>query len=166
MDVKTAVHTKYAVRDFTAQPLPENIIMEILEAGRRAQSSKNTQPWQFILVQDRERLQALSRAGDYTSHVPKAAAFLCFISRKDYSAWEAFDFGQAAAYIQLAAWELGVGSCIATFHRPDQAAAVLGLPADKSCWMGLSLGYPAPDFKPAKMGGRKSLDELIHRETW
>jgi nitroreductase len=165
MDVKTAVRTKYAVRDFTEQPLPEAVIADILHAGRRAQSSKNTQPWAFVVVRDRERLQALSGAGNYASHIPKAAAVICLVSGKQYSAWEAFDFGQACAYMQLAAWEAGVGSCIAAFHRPDEAAAVLKLPDDKTCWVALSFGYPPPDFKPAK-GGRKPIDDLTHWETW
>ena len=166
MDVKTAIQTKYAVRDFTDQPLPEEVINDILQAGRRAQSSKNTQPWAFVVLEDDATLEALSKAGDYTSHILKAAVVICIVTQKNYHAWEAYDVGQASANMQLAAWEAGVGSCIAAFHRPDQASEVLKLPADKTCWIGLSFGYPSPDFKPAKMGGRKPLDDITHWGKW
>jgi len=166
MDVTTAVQTKYAVRSFTDQPLSKAVLTDILNAGRRAQSSKNTQPWQFVVIENRETLQALSGAGDYAQHIGIAAAAICLIGKKDTTPWEAYDFGQASSYMQLAAWEAGVGSCIAAFHRPEQAAQVLNLPDDKACWCALSFGYPSPDAKPAKMGGRKALEDLTHWETW
>ena len=57
-------------------PLPEDVLRAILDAGRRAQSSKNTQPWDFVVIQDRERLTALSKLGTYAGHLAGAAAGL------------------------------------------------------------------------------------------
>ena len=65
-----------------------------------------------------------------------------------HSEWNSFDLGQAAAYMQLAAWGLGVGSCIATLHEEDAAKAVLGVPAEMNASVALSFGYPAPDWTP------------------
>jgi nitroreductase len=53
MDVSEAIRLKRAVRKFTPDPLPEEVIFAILNAGRRAQSSKNAQPWQFIAITDK-----------------------------------------------------------------------------------------------------------------
>ena len=57
--------------------------------------------------------------------------------------WILFDAGQAAAYMQLAAWELGVGSCLATIYATEEARDLLNFPPDWEAHVGLSLGYPA-----------------------
>jgi len=60
MTVSELIRTKRAVRQFTDEPLPEEAIRSILNAGRRAQSSKNSQPWHFIQIRDRVTLRQLS----------------------------------------------------------------------------------------------------------
>ncbi len=165
MDVREAIRTKRAVRVFADRPVSEEDIQAVLDAGRRAQSSKNTQPWQFVLAQDKAILKGLSESGMYASHIA-GASFAVVLVGEGNSNWISFDLGQAAAYMQLAAWDLGIGSCIASFHEPDKAKAVLGLPDELTAWVGLSFGYPASEFRPAKMGGRKALNELVHRDRW
>ena len=58
-----------------------------------------------------------------------------------------FDAGQAAAYMQLAAWELGVGSCPASIYEPEKARQMLGFPAELHLRIALSFGYPADEFE-------------------
>lgn len=165
MNVLEAIRSKRAVRQFKDQPVPEDVIRQILDAGRRAQSSKNTQPWQFVVVRDRDSLLQLSRTGDYAGHLAGAAFAVVLVgSIDDY--WIGFDLGQAAAYLQLAAWELGIGSCLASIYEPDKARVILGIPAKMNVQVALSFGYPSEAFTPARMGGRKPLDQLIHWERW
>lgn len=164
MDVLEAVRTKHAVRQFRDEPVPDDIMRQILDAGRRSQSSKNTQPWQFIVIREREQLVALSKTGTYASHLA-GAAFAVVLVGAERSHWNSFDIGQASAYMQLAAWGLGVGSCIATLHNEDAARALLGIPAESGLFLALSFGYPAPDWTPNK-GGRKKLDDVVRWETW
>ncbi|HNT23814.1 MAG TPA: nitroreductase family protein [Anaerolineales bacterium] len=64
MNVSDAIRLKRAVRKFTPDHLPEEVIIAILNAGRRAQSSKNTQPWHFIAITDKEILKQLSECGE------------------------------------------------------------------------------------------------------
>lgn len=165
MNVSEAIQTKFAVRLFSETPVPEADILHILEAGRRAQSSKNSQPWQFVVVRDREMLEKLSQLGDYAGHLAGAAFAIVLVS-PDATYWRGVDLGQAGAYLQLAAWEKGIGSCIAAFYHPDKARAVLGIPDNYDCQFALSFGYPAPEHKNAKMGGRKPIDEIVHWEKW
>lgn len=165
MNVLEAIKTKRAVRRFTDTPVDEDTILAILDAGRRSQSSKNTQPWHFVVVRDRETLKALSQTGDYAGHLA-GAAFAVVLLGESERAWNMFDLGQAASYLQLAAWELGVGSCIATIYEPDKARAILGAPPEVSCNVALSFGYRSPEDKPAKMGGRKPVAEIVHWEKW
>lgn len=165
MEVQKAIQTKRAVRLFSDKSVPREDILAILDAGRRSQSSKNTQPWEFVVIQDKAILKALSETGKFAGHIAGGAFAVAFVAPSD-SNWVSFDLGQAAAYMQLAAWERGVGSCIASIYEPEKAKALLGVPTDKGLMAALSFGYPAPDFVPAKMGGRRPLDELTHWDKW
>jgi nitroreductase len=165
LDVLEAIRTKRAVRLFADKPVPEAVMLQILDAGRRSQSSKNSQPWQFVVVTDKGTLEALSKTGDYAGHLAGAAFAVALVGTKPGN-WNSFDLGQAATYLQLAAWDLGVGSCIATIYDMDKGKAILGIPPELHFMVALSFGYPSPDHVPAKMGGRKPLEELVHREKW
>jgi nitroreductase len=170
MDVDEAIRAKRAIRRFASTPVPDDVLRRILHAGRRAQSSKNTQPWQFIVVRDPERLRALSRLGQYADHLATAAAAAVIITPDPKQRWSIlFDAGQAAAYLQLAAWGQGVGSCLATIHDADQARNLLRFPADWEAHVALSFGYPAEPAemtRPLRPGGRKPPEELFHYEEW
>src|SRR5271165_7368812 len=135
MNVDEAIRTKRAVRQFTADPLPAEVERKIFEAGRRAQSSKNSQPWQFVAVHDRALLQQLSTAGMFAGHLAGAALGVVLV--EDPNGHD-FDLGQAAAYMQLAAWDLGVGSCLATIYFPEQVRTLLGIPAEMKINFALS----------------------------
>ena len=163
MDTLEVVRTKRAVRQFTEQPVPDETIHRILDAGRRAQSSKNTQPWTFIVIRDRERLRELAACGTWAGHIAGAAFAVVIVAHTD---WD-FDIGQAAAYLQLAAWDLGVGSCLAYFQEHDRARTLLGVPEGSRCEIGLSFGYPLEAPLPQGLRtGRKKMDEVIRWETW
>lgn len=163
--ISELIRTKRAVRQFESRPVPEDVIRQIVDCGRRAQSSKNTQPWHFIVVRERATLQRLSECGAYAGHISGAAFAVALISEKADGSND-FDLGQAAAYLQLAAWEQGVGSCIATLGEADKAKAVLGVPAERGLRMALSFGYPAQPPAPPKRGGRRSFDEVVRWEHW
>ena len=75
MEVFDAVRTVLAVRQFQAKPVPEPLVQQILEAGRLTASGGNSQPWHFIVVQDKEMLRqlgALVRTGPYIAQAPLA----------------------------------------------------------------------------------------------
>jgi len=161
--IRDAIRELRSVRSFKPEPLPDEVLQAILNAGRRAQSSKNSQPWQFVVVREPETLRALSECGQFAGHLAGAAAGVALVSPRKA---DDFDLGQAAAYMALAAWEMGVGCCIAAMWEPDKAKAILGIPDNQHFWAALSFGYPADDWQPARMGGRKSLDDLVRWERW
>ena len=170
MNVLEAIRMKRAVRKFQDKPLPDDVIQAILNAGRRSQSSKNEQGWQFIAIRDKSILKALSETGAYAGHLAGAALGVAILSPNPEGKFQdLFDVGQAAAYMQLAAWELGVGSCIASIYEPEKARQVLGFPAEWHLNSALSFGYPLDEEKlsaPPKKGGRKSLEEIVHWDKW
>ena len=170
MNVSEAIRTKRAVREFQPKPLPEKDVRAILNAGRRAQSSKNRQAWRFIAVQDKETLKKLSKMGAFAGHLAGAALGVLILTPppdKFYGAL--FDAGQAAAYMQLAALEMGISSCLATLHKPEKAYELLGIPDEWQVLMAISFGYPAKSqglhFRPLR-GGRRDFEEIVNWEKF
>jgi len=170
MDVEQAILLKRAVRRFAARPLPEEAVQAILHAGRRAQSAKNTQPWHFIAIQERTNLEALSRTGSFAGHLARAPLAVAILTPDPAQRWSIlFDAGQAAAYMQLAAWELGIGSCLATIYEPERARSILGFPEDVYLHVAIAFGYPAEPAvltAPPRRGGRRPAIAVVHHEHW
>jgi nitroreductase len=162
MNTFDAIRTKRSTRRYTGESVPEETILKILDAGRHSQSSKNEQPWTFLLVQEKERLKALSECGAYAGHIAEADFAIVLV---DHSNWS-FDVGQAAAYLQLAAWDLGVGSCIAYFGDQDRLKNAFGIPAEANAEIGISFGYSAEEPRRPRKSGRKPLEEILKREHW
>lgn len=170
MNVSEAIRLKRAVREFSDAPLPEPAVLAILNAGRRAQSSKNSQPWHFVAMRDRATLQKLSQCGPWAGHLAGAALGVAILTPDPAERFQIlFDAGQAAAYMQLAAWELGIGSCMATLYDFEQARQVLGFPGEWHLRFAISFGYPRDEARlaqPPKKGGRQSLQDILHWEKW
>jgi nitroreductase len=170
MNVSNAIRLKRAVRTFKDEPLPEDVVHAILNAGRRSQSSKNTQPWHFIAIRDKATLKALSELGDWAGHLAGAALGVALVHPDPGEKFQTlFDIGQAAAYMQLAAWELGVGSCLASIYKPGEARQLLGFPQDLHLRIAISFGYPLEQEKLSaspRPGGRRSLDDVVHWDRW
>ena len=173
MDVWQAISTQRAVRSFAERPLEPEHLDRILRAGRRAPSSKNEQRWAFVVCTERKRLQTLSRVGPYAGHLAGAAAGIALVTphagERGKAESIAFDLGQSAQTMMLAAWELGIGSVHATVYEEDLVRDVLGYPEGHICPYVISFGYPAdPDDlgRPPGKGGRKPLGELVHHERW
>ena len=170
MNVSDAIRLKRAVRKFQDKPLPDDVIRAILNAGRRSQSSKNEQGWQFIAIRDKAILKALSETGTYAGHLAGAALGVAILSPSPEGKFQdLFDVGQAAAYMQLEAWELGVGSCLASIYEPEEARQILEFPHDWHLRIAISFGYPLDQSKltaEPKKGGRRPLEEVVHWEKW
>ena len=170
MEVVEAIRLKRAVREFDPRPLPDEALQRILWAGSRAQSSKNTQPCHFIAIRNRSTLEALARLGTYAGHLAGAALGVAIVTPDPAPRFSIlFDAGQAAAYMQLAAWELGIVSCLATIYEPDAARRLLGFPAEMHLRFALSFGYPADPSRltaPPQAGGRRPYVRAVHDERW
>jgi nitroreductase len=122
MNVSEAIRTKRAIRQFQDKPLPDEVVLAVLNAGRRSQSSKNEQGWQFIAIRDKSLLKALSECGQWAGHLAGAALGVAILTPDPTAKFQTmFDAGQAAAFMQLAAWELGVGSVPASIYEYEKA---------------------------------------------
>lgn len=175
-NVTRLLRTLRAVRRFSDRPIPDEVLHEILEVGRRTGSSKNTQPWELVVVRDREMLTQLSKLGGFAGYIVAAQADIVLVMD---SANNAFDCGRLAERLMVAAWAHGVGSCIASLF-PDEnarkAKELLGIPDSRWIRQTVALGYPADEkatrvsSTPGMAGvipiGRKPLDELVSWERY
>ena len=172
METWQAINTVRAVRKFSGEPIEDAHLERILNAGRRAGSSKNDQHWAFIVIRDRSHLQELAAVGHYADHLGGATLAVALVTPNatgHYNNSVMWDSGRAAQNMVLAAWELGIGSVPATVYDHDLAARLLGLPEDRRCDFLLSFGHPADPGKltaPNRAGGRVPLSDLVHQERW
>ncbi len=173
METWKAIDSIRVVRDFTDKAIEEDQLHRILDAGRRAGSSKNLQRWDFIVVRDRERLDQLVEVGHFAQPVAVAALAIALVTpdphAEDAPLSVVFDLGRAAQNMVLAAWELGIGSVPATVYNHDLVRELLGFPADHHCEYLLSFGYPADPAAltaPKQPGGRERLADIVHHERW
>ncbi len=168
-----AIDSLRVVRQFAPRPLEAWAVERILNAGRRAGSSKNRQSWAFVVCRDRPHLEALAAVGPYAGHLAGATVVVALVTPDPATAdaplsimW---DLGRAAENMVLAAWELGIGSVPATVYDHGLARELLGYPAGWHCEFLLSFGYPADPAvltAPKRAGGRRPLAEVVHEERW
>jgi len=173
MDTWQAINSVRVVRRFTDEPVAPEHVERILNAGRRAGSSKNQQSWAFITVRDQQQLRLLSEVGRYAGHLAGAAMAVALVrpvaNDEHHLRSIMWDLGRAAQNMVLVAWELGIGSVPATVYDLALASRLLGLPDDHRCDFLLSFGHPADPSvltAPNRAGGRRSLTEIVHDERW
>jgi nitroreductase len=158
-----SIITLRAIRDYDARPVSDEDLDALLEAGRQTGSSKNSQNWAFVVVDDRAVLDALRTAGDFTTPLRNAPMLICLVEEPD--GYE-FDTGRLAQNMMLAADALGLATCPITLHRDEISHEILGLPEGARCRFAITVGYPTPTAGPRKMGGRKPLDTIVHRNSY
>jgi nitroreductase len=160
--------TTRSIRQFRDSALAEEEITQILEAGRLSGSAKNVQPWHFVAVQDRATLWKLSECGGFAGHLAGAALGVALVTLDPFLRITVpFDLGRASQNMMLTAWSLGIGSVMATIYKADKARTILEIPPEFVVPWCISFGYPAePQERPARKGGRRPADDVIHRERW
>ena len=158
-----------AVRQFSDREIPRDVLLDILDTGRWTGSSKNTQPWDLIVVRNRETLRALSECGAFAGHIAGATLAIALVMHGD-DAWSCMDEGRLMQNVMLGAWAHGVGTCIGSIYPEDnerRARELLGVPKNQFVRTVLSVGYPSgpealrlPPNAPVPRG-RRLLDDVV-----
>jgi nitroreductase len=169
METWDAITSRRNVRQFTGEPLPPEALERILEAGWRAPSSRNWQPWDFLVVTEPRQLTELSRVWQGGGHIAQAAAAVGLViddhpvgTRERELAL--YDLGQVSMQMMLAAADLGVGSGHSAVGDQDLAREILGLPSTKILQYVIDFGYPADrPLNPIRKPDRRPFDEVVHR---
>ena len=162
MEVFDAIRTVRAIRAYDDRPLPDDVVRRIVESARLTASSKNGQPWHFVVVDDREALRALgtlAKSGPYVAQAPLAVV----VAAEDDSPYGVSDASRAIQSMVLTAWADGVGSNWVGFNNLDDVGVMLGIPAGISVVAVVPFGYPAAGApKPRGKKQRKPLGDIVH----
>src|SRR2546428_11575322 len=143
VDAYLAVVSKREVREYTDRPIPDELLKKILQSGRASGSSKNTQPWRFVVLLDREHRRKIAGSIMAPRNLEGCATAIAIVLLNERLR---FDAGRVAQNMMLGAWGLGIGSCPNSV-RPDQHDAMredFGVPAEAAIATVITLGYPAP----------------------
>ncbi|HET9646769.1 MAG TPA: nitroreductase family protein [Microlunatus sp.] len=171
METWDAIRARRNVREYTEQPIAEADLQRVLEAGWRASSAGNSQPWNFVVVTDRPQLVELAKVWQGARHIPGSAATIGLVVHQAEDARQRdmlmYDLGQTTANIMLAAADLGIGSGHAAVSDQEQARLVLGFPDGYFCAYLIGLGYPADrPLRPVVRPVRRPIEEVVHWERW
>ena len=171
MQTWDAILSRRNVRQYTDRPLETDVLEQILEAGRRAPSSRNWQPWDFVVVTDRDQLSELSKVWQFAAYVAGSAATIAVVAPvtedQPERDWLQYDLGQATMSIMLAATDLGVGSGHAVVGDQQLARTLLDVPQDHFVAYLIALGYPADrPLTPVKRPDRRPFEDVVHNDRW
>ena len=167
------LRTLRSVRQFTDQPVPQEALDDLLTVARWSGSASNRQPWNFIVIRERETLHRLSELEGYVRHLAEASVVIVLVmdGEPERDEQETFDEGVLSQRLQLAAKAHGLGSSIGWFHGAGRMTAkeILNIPAERLVRTAISFGYEeigAEGSRTRPSQGRKPLAEIVHLERF
>jgi len=158
-----------AVRGFRSDPVPQDVVDDIMEVARWSGSASNRQPWELVVIRDRETLEKLASVEGYAHHLADAPLGIVLVMAGGRAEQETYDEGRLAERVMLAALAHGVGSSIGWIVGEGRTAAreILGVPEGRTVRTAISLGYPAEGARRSRAGqARKPLSEIVHEERY
>jgi len=165
MDVLEAIRTRRSIRKYTGDPVPEEMLNQILEAGRWAPSANNSQPWNFIILRDKKLRKEIAEAATYGKFLADAPLGIAVVVDPRASTHPVADGAIATQNMLLAAHALGLGACwIGSYGSvyEDKVKEMLKIPKEKRLLSIISMGFPAE----AKERRRKGLEELVFTDAY
>jgi len=170
MDVFEAIERRRSVRAYLNKPVPEDVLMKILEAGRLAPSAKNLQPWHFVVVTDSKKREVLSR-GRWAKFLKDCPVAIVGCGDEELSPrWHAVDVSIAMQQMVLAATAEGLGTCWIGSFDEAEVKGCLGIPEHQRVVAMLALGYPkdGPGIAARILGARRRrpLDDVVSWESF
>ena len=164
MKVSECVRLRRAIREFQQREVPEEVLREILEAGRLSPSAKNTQPWHFIIIRDPATLQKLTQCTPSGNHLTKAPVAIAVVM--DNAKYPMLDGARVIQNMTLVAWEHGVGACWIANWDEAKAKEAIGVPAGMEFISIMPYGYPSEGPRVARSKERRGLGDMVHREKY
>jgi nitroreductase len=183
MEFMDVILSRHSVRNFTNEPIPAEILQQILEAGRWAPSAQNKQPWRFLILTDRARIAKLPMQCGFvgiTNQFMKDAAFIviaCANPKQDLvfnqQAYYLVDTANALQQMVLAAWSFGIGSCWLAGYSEAAVKKHLQIPEPYKVVAICPFGYPKEKTfytkavsAFAKSDKRLPLDKTVTFNEW
>jgi nitroreductase len=166
------IRTVRQARLYHPTPVPDAVLTQLLEVARWTGSARNTQPWHFIVIRDRQTLKALSDLRPPINWLADAPVAIGIVLNGANTTDEAFDEGRVVERLLVSAKLLGYGGGIAWFGDEGQVAEgkrILGIPEARTARGVVAIGIPTTtkDHRPnANIPGRKPASEVISQERY
>jgi hypothetical protein len=160
------------IRQYSSEPVPDDIVDQLLELARWTGSSKNSQPWRFIVVRDNDRLKKLAALRPNINWAAAAPVGIAIVLEGGDAVGEAYDEGRLTERLLTGANLLGYGGGVAWFGEPShqaEAKRILGIPDDRTARQIVMVGKPRSTKDPRPYGpkrGRKPISELVSYDQW
>ena len=167
MDAYLCIVSKREVREYTGEPVPDEVLTRILQAGRATGSAKNRQNWEFIVIRNRAVLDRVAETCSSPANLQRCNLAIAVVMHHNL---RPEDGGRLYQNMMLAAWNDGVGTCPNTPMQREECNRILDLPPPDEAHVAtiLSLGYPAQPVPRSKDAealleriDRKPLEELV-----
>ena len=171
-DTIEQIRTVRQARQYKPDPVPDHVLADMLEVARWTGSARNTQPWHFVVVKDKEKLRKISQLRTPINWVADAPLGIALVMDGANTSSELYDEGRVTERILIAARLHGLGGGVAFYGDADLQAEgkrILGIPAEKAARSVVLVGYPTTikDPRPnAAAGGRKPLSDVVSRERY
>ncbi len=169
-EVLEQIRTVRQARQYQPETVPDDVVGQLLEIARWTGSSRNTQPWHFIVITDKDQLHRISQLRTPINWVAGAPLAIAIVLDGGSLSSEAYDEGRVSERILIAARLLGLGGGTAWYGDAAQEAEakrILGIPAERTARSVVVIGYPTTtvDPRPNRVeGGRKPLSELVSHD--
>jgi len=166
MEVFECIRRRRTIREYKSDPIPEDVLEKILQAGRWSPSSSNSQPWHFVVVQDPSTLSELGRIATQGSFISDAP--LAIVIVMENAPRPQLDAGRAIQQMELVAWSEGLGTCFVGVRIEEQQIAVnelLNIPSDLELITIMPYGYRPTSINRTGTP-RKDLADMVHREKF
>ena len=160
LEVFEAIKGRRSIRKYTKEPVPEDLVLKILDAGRWAPSSSNRQPWSFIVLRDKEIRMKVAEATTYGKFLANAPLGIVVVIDPHGSNHPGGDGAIATQNMLLAAHALGLGTCwIGCYNSTyeERVKEILEIPKNRRVLSIISIGYPAE----SPTSTRKELTEIV-----
>ncbi len=160
------------IRQYTAEQVPDAVVQQLLQVARWTGSSRNSQPWHFVVVTDKEQLRNISHLRAPINWLAGAPLGLAIVLDGASPMSESYDEGRVTERVLIAAHTLGYGGGVAWFGDDAQQAGakrILGIPADRTARSMVMIGRPVSTKDPRpnpRRGGRKPLSEIVSYERY
>jgi len=167
MDALRSIRRVSQIRQFTDEPVPDTVIDALLELARWTGSAKNSQPWHFVVVRDRETLRRISALRPSINWAAAAPVAIAIVLDGAEPMFGAYDEGRVTERLLTGATMLGYGGGVAWFGGPAhdvEAKRILGIPDSLTARQVVTIGRPKSRKDPRATGpgrGRKPLGELV-----
>ena len=162
----------HQIRQYTMEPVPDEVVDQLLELARWTGSAKNGQPWRFIVVRDKERLKKIGALRPNINWLADAPLGIAIVLEGAEPMFGAYDEGRLTERLLTGATMLGYGGGTAWFGGPTQdaeAKRILGIPDDITARQIVMIGRPKSTKDPRPSGpmrGRKPISELVSYDRW